>query len=108
MSNRIRKVNELVRERVSESISRNISKDFFVTVTAVETSRDMKHSTIWVSIVGNEKAEKNLIKELKEKRKEIQKEVVSEMVSKYTPILEFKIDHSGEYAQRIQELLNEN
>lgn len=107
MSNRIRKVNELVRERVSKAILRNISKDYFVTVTAVETSRDMKHAIIWVSIVGDEILEKKLISELEEKRKEIQKEVVYKMVSKYTPILEFKIDHSGEHAQRIQELLNE-
>lgn len=105
MSNRIRKINELIRELVSASIAENISKNFFPTVTAVETARDLKSANVWVSVIDDEKG---FLTELHEKKNIIQHDVTSNMYTKYTPLLSFQIDHSGEHAQRIEELLREN
>lgn len=104
MSDRIRKINELLREEISLSIAENIGKEDFITVTAVETTDDMKHATVWVSILGDEeKAAADLLA----KKSVIQHEVTGKMATRYTPKLEFKIDHSQEYVAKIEELLND-
>lgn len=103
MSDRIRKVNNLIKELVSQSISENISRDYIPTVTAVDTSRDLKHAVVWVSVINKEE---EFLAELDENINTIRHDVTGKMYTKYTPLLEFKIDHSGAHAQRIEELLN--
>ena len=104
MSDRIKKVNELIRELAAQSLAENISREYLFTVKAVETDRDLKHATVWVSVMGD--ADK-FTTELGEHISEIRHYITSKMVSKYTPLIEFKIDHSEEYVQHIEELLRE-
>jgi ribosome-binding factor A len=102
MSDRIRKINELVREEVSKAIANQIGTEDFITVTAVETSDDLKHSLIWVSVLGDEaKALADLIAH----KSAIQHEVTGKMATKYTPKISFRIDHSQEYVEKIDRLL---
>lgn len=103
MSERIRKVNELIREEASKAIEVNLSRDNLITVKAVETSRDLKEATIWVSVMGDADA---AMKELAENKSTIQHSITSKMYSKYTPKIEFKLDHSQAYVDRIEELLH--
>lgn len=104
MSDRIRKVNELIRELVAESLAENISREYLFTVKAVETTRDLKHAVVWISVMGDED---KFMDELGDHLHEIRHYVTGKMASKYTPLLEFKIDHSEEYVQHIEELLRE-
>jgi ribosome-binding factor A len=104
MSNRIRKINELIREEASKAIEENLSRDNLVTVKAVETSRDLKESIIWVSVMGDEK---KAMEELATHKSAIQHAITSKMYSKYTPKIEFKIDRSQAYVDRIEELLHD-
>lgn len=99
----MRKINELVREEASKAIAETISRDNLVTVKAIETSRDLKEAVIWVSVMGDEK---KAMAELTEHKSEIQHLITSKMVTKYTPKIEFKIDHSQAYVDRIEELLH--
>ena len=104
MSNRIRKINELIRELAAAAIVNNISKDYLATVKSVETTRDLKHATVWVSVINDEAG---FSRELEENIKKIRHDITGKMYTKYTPLIEFRLDHSGEYAQRIETLLNE-
>lgn len=104
MSNRIRKVNELIRELAAEVLAENISREYLFTVKAVETTRDLRHAVVWVSVMGD--ADK-FMTELGDRLHEIRHYITGKMASKYTPLIEFRIDHSEEYAARIEELLNE-
>jgi ribosome-binding factor A len=102
MSERIRKINELIREESSLAIADLVGKEDFITVTAVETANDLKHSVIWISVMGDEK---QAMKHLLEKKSEIQHFVTSKMTTRFTPKIEFKIDHSQDYVEKIEELL---
>lgn len=105
MSNRIRKVNELLREEVSKIISEKLDRDDFVTVTAVETTEDLKHAVIWVSILSEEE---KTFKDLLSVRPEIQRGINEKLFMKFVPKLEFKIDHSQAAVAKIEELLKED
>jgi ribosome-binding factor A len=100
----MRKVNEQIREFASEAIAEVLGKEIFVTVTAVETSSDMKHATIWDSILGDEKTG---LQNLNDHKSEIQHAITGKMYAKNTPRIEFKIDHSKELVSRIEELLSD-
>jgi ribosome-binding factor A len=103
MSQRMRKINELIREEASKAIEECISRDNLVTVKAIETGRDLKDAIIWVSVMGDEE---KAMAELQEHKSEIQHKITSKMYTKYTPKIDFKIDHSQAYVDRIDELLN--
>jgi ribosome-binding factor A len=104
MSDRMRKINELIREEASKAIANVIGKEVFLTVTAIETANDLKHAVIWISSFEDEK---KVLELLNEKKSAIQHEITSKMYSKYTPKIEFKFDRSPAYVQRIDELLRE-
>ena len=54
---RIRRVNEAVREVLSEAITTELKdpRVGFVTVTAVDTSPDLRSAHVFVSVLGDEK-----------------------------------------------------
>lgn len=103
MSDRIVKVNELLKQIVADIINYEIESQGLITVKAVETTSDMKHADVWISILGDE--EEAVQSAIEEKRREIQKTVNMKMASKNVPAIHFKVDKSGEYAQKIDELL---
>ncbi len=102
MSERIRKVNELIGREVAGALGK-IDIEGLITVKTVETSRDMKHACVWIGILGGE--EEDALSVLERERHEIQQTVNKVIIAKYVPVLSFKIDHSGEYAEKIEKLL---
>jgi ribosome-binding factor A len=102
MSERIRKVNELIKHEVADALKRE-GVSAFVTVKAVETSRDMKHADVWVSVIGED--EEEIMQEIEEKRREVQQAVSVKLTSRNVPVITFRMDRSGAYAQKIEELL---
>lgn len=54
MSERSRRIDHLLQEEISAIIRRDVHdpRVGFVTVTSVETVPDLRHATVWVSIIG--------------------------------------------------------
>lgn len=54
MSDRTDRLDELLREEISRVISREVDdpRVGFVTVTSVKVAPDLRHATVWVSIIG--------------------------------------------------------
>ena len=54
MSERTARVDELLREEISGIIAREVQdpRVGFVTVTGVEVTPDLRHATVWVSVIG--------------------------------------------------------
>lgn len=105
MSQRLRKVNELIKHLVANSIEK-IGIHGFVTVKAVETTRDMKHAVVWISVLADNEDE--VIAEIEGKRQEIQMEINKKIKAKNVPAIHFKLDHSEKHAQKIEELLKDD
>ena len=104
MSERIRKVNQEIQRNLGEFFSEERKADnVFVTVTAVETNADMRRATVWCSVIGATEAE--ALKTLQAEKHGAQNYINSRLSMKYVPKLEFKIDHGGEYAAYISEVI---
>lgn len=106
MSYRIEKVNELLRLETSKAITRVVKPEWgIVTVVRVETQKDLRRSVVWVSIFGSEPKESFEL--LKKSTKEIQSLVNPRLSMKFTPVLDFRLDTSGEYVELIEKKLRE-
>jgi ribosome-binding factor A len=107
MSERMRRVNEALREVVSESISTlEDPRIGFVTVTQVRASPDLAQATVYVSVLGNERRRERTLAALDAARGVIQQRVGDELRLKRTPKLLFAYDETVERAARISELLD--
>jgi len=66
VSQRTSRVDELLREEISQIISREIAdpRIGFVTVTDVEVTSDLRHATVWVSVIGDEQTRRDSLRAL--------------------------------------------
>ena len=106
-SDRMRRVNEAVREVLSAAITSELKdpRVGFVTVTAVETSPDLRHARVFVSVLGNPGERRRTLKALDSAHGFLQRRVGAELRMKNTPQLQFVYDDTPERGMRITELL---
>ncbi|MCK5084286.1 MAG: 30S ribosome-binding factor RbfA [Candidatus Pacebacteria bacterium] len=109
MTQRILKVNELIKQEVGKIILSEINfpADIMVTVMKVEVSKDLRYADVFVSVLPFEKKEE-VQKTLKENIYFIQKILNKKLFMKPLPRIKFKIDDTGEHVGRIDELLKKN
>ena len=108
-SDRMRRVNEAVREVLSGAITSELKdpRVGFVTVTAVETSPDLRHARVFVSVLGNPGERRRTLQALDSAHGYLQRRVGSELRMKHTPQLAFVYDDTAERGMRITQLLDE-
>jgi ribosome-binding factor A len=79
----------------------------FVTVTAVETTRDMRHATVFVSIMGTDAERAATLEGLSSLAAHLRGRIGRALRLRVAPELEFRIDESVQRAARIDALLNQ-
>ena len=106
-SDRMRRVNEAVREVLSAAITTELKdpRVGFVTVTAVETSPDLRHARVFVSVLGNPGERRRTLKALDSAHGFLQRRVGAELRMKNTPQIQFIYDETPDRGMRINELL---
>ncbi|HEY7631621.1 MAG TPA: 30S ribosome-binding factor RbfA [Thermoleophilaceae bacterium] len=106
---RMRRVNEAVREVLSGHITEDLKdpRIGFVTVTGVETSPDLRHARVYVSVLGSDDQKADALKGLQSSAGFLQAKVAQELRMKHTPTLEFHYDDSVDRGMRITELLDD-
>jgi ribosome-binding factor A len=108
-ADRMRRVNEAVREVLSGRLAEGLKdpRIGFVTVTAVETSPDLRHARVFVSVLGDEADRDRTLAGLSSSHGLLQAEIARELRMKRTPTLEFVYDESIDRGMRISKLLDE-
>jgi ribosome-binding factor A len=101
-------VNESVRQVLSETIGRlKDPRIGFVTVTAVETSPDLRFARVFVSVLGTERKRVQTIEGLQAAHAVLQAQLAQELRLKRTPQLSFEYDPSVERGVRMTKLIDE-
>jgi ribosome-binding factor A len=109
-TSRMRRVNEVMREVLGTAINSDLQdpRIGFVTVTAVDTSPDLRHAAVHVSVLGSEQEREQTLAALGSAHGVLQAAINSELRLKRTPALTFHYDESVERADRITRMLHEN
>src|ERR671933_2652361 len=108
MSDRMRRVNEAVKEVLSEGIGElKDPRIGFVTITGVETSSDLRHARVFVSVLGSEQKRERTLDGLAAAHGVLQSRVAQELRMKRTPQLASEYDPSVERGVRLTKLIDE-
>jgi ribosome-binding factor A len=104
----MRRVNEAVREVLSESILElKDPRIAFVTVTGVHTSPDLRNATVYVSVLGAKRKRIASMKGLDSAKGLLQARLGTQLHLKRTPLLAFEYDPTVEEGVRMSKLIDE-
>ena len=98
------KIKELIKGLAAQFLQEESNYTSLITVTDTNVSRDLKRSTIFVTVYP-ESAEESALNFLKRKRKGLKNFVKSKAKMKIIPFFDFEIDKGEKNRQRIDELL---
>ena len=108
MTDRMRRVNEAVRQVLSEAVGElEDPRIGFVTVTGVETSPDLRHARVFVSVLGSEEKRQQRLAGLEAAHGVLQGRLGRELRLKRTPQLSFEYDPTVERGVRMTQLIDE-
>jgi ribosome-binding factor A len=109
MTGRMRRVDEAMREVLSDALAQDLKdpRVGFVTVTAVETSPDLRHARVFVSVLGDADEREATLAGLQSAHGFLQARVAAELRLKHTPQLQFTEDDTARRAERVERLLAE-
>ena len=108
MTERMRRVNEALKEVLSEGIGDlKDPRIGFVTVTAVQTAPDLRHARVFVSVLGSLAKRERSLAGLAAAHGVLQARVARELRMKRTPQLTFEYDPSVERGVRMTQLIDE-
>jgi ribosome-binding factor A len=104
----MRRVNESVRQVLSEAVGDlKDPRIGFVTVTGVETSTDLRHAKVFVSVLGSARKREASLAGLAAAHGVLQSRLGRELRMKRTPTLAFEYDPSVERGVRMSQLIDE-
>ena len=108
MPNRIAKVNKHIQRTFGEILQAEavLPKDVMVTVTGVETTRSLRATTIWLSILP-ETQEHKVMKKLKKQLYDLQGSLNRKVKLQPNPRITLSVDHGAQYAENIDRRLKE-
>jgi ribosome-binding factor A len=106
---RIRRVNEVMREVIGSAITTELEdpRIGFVTVTSVETSPDLRSARVHVSVLGGEEEREATLAGLASSHGVLQAAIASQTRLKRTPTLSFHYDETPERGVRVSRLLDQ-
>ena len=106
---RMRRVDGVMREVIGATIGGELQdpRIGFVTVTAVETSPDLRNAQVHVSVLGSDEEKAETLKALRAAHGVIQKAISTQLRMKRTPTLHFVYDDSIERADRLTRMMDE-
>ena len=108
MTERMRRVNEAIRETLAEALGElKDPRIGFVTLTGVETSPDLRQARVYVSVLGNERKREKTIAGLQSAHGVLQAKLADELRMKRTPQLTFEYDPTVEEGMRMSQLIDE-
>ena len=104
---RMRRVNEAIRQVLSDALAGDLKdpRVGFVTVTDVNTSPDLRHARVHVSVLGTPEEREATLDGLRSAHGYLQGCVGDELHLKHTPELRFLYDDTAERAARLEQLI---
>lgn len=108
MSQRIVRVNELLKREISMQLHANYrSESTYITITGVDVSPDLRNARVYYSVLGDTEKKKAAKIFFGKKKRDLQKRVSKHVILKYFPNMEFHEDFSLADGATMMELMDE-
>ena len=99
------RINEEIKKEVSNTIQNKIKdprKSAMVSVTNVDTTKDLSYTKVFVSIFGNELAKKETLQALKSSTGLMRKEIGAHVKLRHVPQVIIEVDETIEQAIHLE------
>ncbi len=109
MSQRTDRVDELLRQEIGALLAKELAdpRIGFTTITDVETSPDLRHAKVWVSVIGGRTDRVETVRALQASMGFVRHELGKRLRIKRIPALHIQLDNSAERGTRVLHLLGE-
>lgn len=109
MSQRTDRVDELLRQEIGAIVARDIAdpRVGFATITKVETTPDLRHAKVWVSVIGQPAERTATVAALGRAMPFVRHELGRTLRMKRIPDLHVHLDDTAERGTRVLQLLDE-
>jgi ribosome-binding factor A len=109
VTQRTERIDELLRQEIGSIVSREVAdpRIGFATITKVETTPDLRHARVWVSVIGQPKERTATIAALARAMPFVRHELGKTLRLKRIPDLHVELDDTAERGTRVLHLLDE-
>jgi ribosome-binding factor A len=108
VSDRKRRVNEAIREVLSDALpTLKDPRIGFVTVTGVQATKDFTQAKVFVSVLGTDEERERTLEGLRAAHGVLQGHVARELRLRRTPVLSFEYDPAVERGVRLTKIIDE-
>jgi len=109
MSQRTDRVDELLRQEIGAILAREVAdpRIGFATVTDVETTSDLSHAKVWVSVIGDAAERRETLAALERAMGFVRRELGVRLRLRRIPALHVELDASMERGTRVLQILDE-
>ena len=109
MSQRTERIDQLLREEISRLLTEEVAdpRVGFATITDVETTPDLRHARVWVSVIGQPAERTATIAALSRAMPFVRRELGRTLRIKRIPDLHVELDDTAERGTRVLRLLDE-
>lgn len=109
MSRRTDRINGVLRQEISQLLSRQIKDPRLrgvVSITQVETASDLRSAQVYVSVMGDQETKRLALEGIQSAATFLRRELRDRLTLRYTPFLKFSLDESLERADQVLHLMD--
>ena len=109
MSRRTDRINELLRQEISQLLARQIKDPRLrgvISITEVQTSADLRNARVLLSVMGDEETKRSALDGIQSAATFLRGELRDRISLRYTPFLKFSLDESLEQADQVLQLMD--
>lgn len=110
MSRRVDRINGLLREELSQLLSRQVNDPRItgvITITHVQTSNDLRNARVFVSVFGDAKTKRNTLVGIQSASTYLRHELKGKLSLRYVPFMKFELDESMEDADNLLRIMDQ-
>ena len=104
MTRRTEKVATVLQKEIGSFLSL-LELPALTTISKVEVTPDLKWCRAWITVMGDETKQTEVLATLQENLFDLQGQLNRKLTMQFVPRVKFAIDHGAEYAAHINEVL---
>lgn len=109
MSRRTDRINGLLRQEISQLLSRQIKDPRLrgvISITQVKTAGDLRSATVFVSVLGDAATKHSALQGIQSASSFLRRELGNTLTLRYVPSLKFVLDDTMETAGHLLEIMD--
>jgi ribosome-binding factor A len=109
MPRRIDRINELLRQEISQLLARQVKDprlDGVISITQVKTTNDLRNARVFISVMGDPAAKQSALEGIQSAATYLRRELRDRLAMRYVPFLSFAVDSTLDDAAHLNQLMD--